>query len=48
LNSGRTVEKEELMQLLWPDSIVEDNNLTVTINALRAVLNDGQYIENRI
>lgn len=39
------LEKEELIRSLWPDSIVEDSNLTVTINALRAVLSDGTYIE---
>lgn len=42
---GRMLEKEELIRSLWPDSIVEDSNLTVTINALRSVLNDGTYIE---
>src|SRR5882672_553783 len=42
---GRTLEKEELIHSLWSDSIVEDSNLTVNINALRAVLNDGTYIE---
>jgi DNA-binding winged helix-turn-helix (wHTH) protein len=42
---GQMLEKHELMRSLWPDSIVEDANLTVTINALRAVLNDGLYIE---
>lgn len=44
-HQGHMLEKEELIQSLWPDSIVEDSNLTVTINALRAVLNDGTYIE---
>jgi DNA-binding winged helix-turn-helix (wHTH) protein len=44
-HSGQMIEKDELIHLLWPDSVVEDNNLTVTINALRAALNDGQYIE---
>lgn len=42
---GRMLEKEELIRCLWPDSIVEDSNLTVTINALRAILSDGVYIE---
>jgi len=42
---GRILEKEELIRSLWPDSIVEDSNLTVTINSLRSVLNDGTYIE---
>lgn len=44
-HQGRMLEKEELIRSLWPDSIVEDSNLTVTINALRAVLSDGTYIE---
>src|SRR6185369_10435871 len=44
-HQGQMLEKEELMHALWPDSIVEDSNLTVNINALRAVLNDGTYIE---
>jgi DNA-binding winged helix-turn-helix (wHTH) protein len=42
---GQMLDKHELMRSLWPDSIVEDSNLTVTINALRAVLSDGLYIE---
>src|SRR6201988_4852108 len=42
---GQMLEKHELMNSLWPDSVVEDGNLTVTINALRAVLSDGLYIE---
>lgn len=42
---GQMLDKEELIKSLWPDSIVEDSNLTVTINALRAVLKDGTYIE---
>jgi DNA-binding winged helix-turn-helix (wHTH) protein len=44
-HQGRMLEKEELIRSLWPDSIVEDSNLAVTINALRAVLSDGTYIE---
>jgi DNA-binding winged helix-turn-helix (wHTH) protein/Flp pilus assembly protein TadD len=46
---GRLVTKEELMREIWPNCIVEDNNLTVSISALRKALNDqkGQrkYIE---
>jgi len=44
-HQGRMLEKDELIQSLWPDSVVEDSNLTVSINALRAVLSDGTYIE---
>jgi len=42
---GQVLDKEELIKLLWPDSIVEESNLTVTINGLRNVLTHGQYIE---
>jgi hypothetical protein len=42
---GQVLDKEELMKKLWPDSIVEESNLTVTINGLRSALNEGQYIE---
>lgn len=44
-HQGQMLEKEELIRTLWPDSIVEDSNLTVNINALRSVLNDRTYIE---
>jgi hypothetical protein len=30
-NNDRVCEKEELMQALWPDTAVEDNNLNQTI-----------------
>ncbi len=42
--AGQVVEKEELMSLLWPDSFVEDNNLTVHKAALVKVLGEG-YIQ---
>ena len=38
LNAGRLVEKEELLKALWPDSFVEEANLTVNIAALRRAL----------
>lgn len=38
---GQVVEKEELLGLLWPDSVVEENNLTVNISALRKALGVG-------
>lgn len=40
-NSGRIVEKEELMSRLWPDSFVEESNLTVNIQQLRKALGDN-------
>lgn len=38
---GRVVEKEELMQRLWPDSFVEEANLTQNISVLRKVLGES-------
>src|SRR5215472_9247518 len=37
-NSGHTLEKDELMKTVWPDAIVEENNLTQNISTLRKVL----------
>jgi len=34
----RVVTKEELLQLVWPGMVVEENNLTVQISALRKLL----------
>ena len=39
-NSGRIVEKKELMTRLWPDTFVEESNLTYTIVQLRKTLGD--------
>ncbi len=48
-NGSRLTTKEVLMSKVWPDSFVEEANLTVNISALRKVLGetpDGQpYIE---
>ncbi|HEX7330475.1 MAG TPA: winged helix-turn-helix domain-containing protein [Pyrinomonadaceae bacterium] len=48
-NSGRIIEKEELMTRLWPDTFVEESNLTYTIVQLRKALGDDarhpRYIE---
>jgi DNA-binding winged helix-turn-helix (wHTH) protein len=44
-NGKRLTTKEELMQKVWPDSFVEEANLTVNISALRRLLGrmeDGQ------
>ena len=32
---GRVVGKEELLRRVWPDAVVEENNLTVNVSALR-------------
>ena len=48
-NDGRLLRKEELLRLVWSDAVVEENNLTVTVSALRKALGeaptDRQYIE---
>jgi DNA-binding winged helix-turn-helix (wHTH) protein/TolB-like protein/tetratricopeptide (TPR) repeat protein len=48
-NHGRLVTKQQIMQAVWPDSCVEEANLTVSISGLRKTLGekaDGrQYIE---
>ena len=39
-NRGRLVEKAELFDVLWPGAIVEENNLSQTVSALRQALGD--------
>lgn len=39
-NCRRLVSREELMKAVWPDSLVEDANLTVNISLLRKALGD--------
>src|SRR5258705_8868486 len=43
--SGHIVDKEELMRQVWPDVVVEENNLTGNIFALRRALAEHRYIE---
>lgn len=47
--SGKVVTKESLMNEIWPDSFVEENNLTVSISTLRKTLGEShrshKYIE---
>src|SRR3954452_13981185 len=38
--SGKTVEKDDLMRRVWPDAVVEENNLNQNITALRKCLGD--------
>ena len=45
-NNGHLLEKDELIQLLWPDSFVEEGNLSNNVFMLRKALgNDHEYIE---
>jgi TolB-like protein len=41
-HQGDLVSKDEITQAVWPRMVVEDNNLTVQISALRRVLDQGR------
>jgi DNA-binding winged helix-turn-helix (wHTH) protein len=41
-NRGRAIEKAEFMRAVWPDSFVEEGNLSQNIFLLRKTLGDGQ------
>ena len=45
-HAGTVVEKDDLMSAIWPDTIVEENNLTQNISALRRALGE-KHRENR-
>lgn len=47
-NCGRLLEKDELMKALWPDSFVEEANLTQTVYMLRKALGEGPNEHNYI
>src|SRR6185503_17710093 len=48
-NAGRLVEKDDLLREVWPDTFVEESNLTQNIFILRRALGDERagpkYIE---
>jgi DNA-binding winged helix-turn-helix (wHTH) protein/pimeloyl-ACP methyl ester carboxylesterase len=48
-HAGRLVTKQELLDTVWPDTSVEENNLNHNVSVLRKALGDGatgqQYIE---
>jgi DNA-binding winged helix-turn-helix (wHTH) protein/TolB-like protein len=48
-HAGHLLRKEELQQRLWPETIVEEGNLTKHVSTLRKALGDGEgastYIE---
>ncbi|MEO5754502.1 MAG: winged helix-turn-helix domain-containing protein, partial [Chthoniobacterales bacterium] len=39
-HSGVVLEREQLMEAVWPDAVVEENNLTQNISTLRRVLGE--------
>jgi TolB-like protein/Flp pilus assembly protein TadD len=48
-NAGRILLKDEMMRLVWPDTMVEESNLTRNVSTLRKALgekpNECRYIE---
>ena len=48
-NGGHLLGKKDLMEAVWPDSFVEEGNLTFTVSSLRKALGEDrkepQYIE---
>jgi DNA-binding winged helix-turn-helix (wHTH) protein len=42
-NRGRMLGREELMRQVWPDSFVEEANLTVNISTLRKALGERPH-----
>ena len=48
-NAGRLVTKQELLDTVWPETTVEENNLNHNVSVLRRALGDRatgqQYIE---
>ena len=45
-HAGETFSKEALMEAVWPDTIVEENNLNQNISTLRRLLGEKRG-ENR-
>src|SRR5215510_14192155 len=39
-HAGQVMEKEELLRLVWTDTVVEEGNLTFNIHALRKALGE--------
>ena len=47
-NAGHLMTKEELQRRLWPDSVVEENNLNKNISVIRKVLGQSPSSESYI
>ena len=41
-HAGAVVERDELLEAIWPDTAVEENNLTQNISLLRRALGEGR------
>src|SRR4051812_36983919 len=40
-NSGKLVMKDELLRAVWPDAVVEENNLGKAVHAIRRFLGEN-------
>lgn len=40
--AGQSLSKDELLSRVWPDTVVGESNLTVSVSALRKVLGEGR------
>src|ERR1700675_2428240 len=40
-NAGHLMTKEELLQLLWPDTVVQENSLNKNVSVLRKALGES-------
>ncbi len=47
-NSGHVIDKNQLMNKLWPDTFVEESNLSVNVFALRKALGENHYGQSYI
>ena len=47
-NAGQVVAKEDLLEAVWPDTVVEENNLNQNILVLRRVFENGGQSQIRI
>jgi Tol biopolymer transport system component/DNA-binding winged helix-turn-helix (wHTH) protein len=41
---GHLIEKDRLLQLVWPDTVVEESNLSYNVSILRKTLSDGEGV----
>jgi DNA-binding winged helix-turn-helix (wHTH) protein len=41
---GEVVTKDDLMARVWPDRVVEENNIQVHVSALRKALDEGSTV----
>lgn len=47
-NRGETLSKSQIMQTVWPNAVVEENNLNQAISSLRKALGDSKSENNFI